>query len=88
MLAFVSSLNFILNTRVPSILTSLPHDFRSTYTMELKLQNFHQLEAVYKIIDGTPFGVSILVPKHIASSEVAKCPLLVHFHGGGPVAND
>ncbi|KAH7190135.1 Alpha/Beta hydrolase protein [Fusarium oxysporum] len=53
--------------------------------MELKLQNFHQLEAVYKIIDGIPLGVSILVPKHIGSSEEAKCPLLVHFHGGGLV---
>jgi acetyl esterase/lipase len=84
-LAFVSSRNFILNTRVSAILTSLSHDFRSTYTMESKLQNFHQLEAVYKIIDGIPFGVSILVPKHIASSEEAKCPLLVHFHGGGLV---
>ncbi|KAK7582866.1 hypothetical protein V3481_012163 [Fusarium oxysporum f. sp. vasinfectum] len=53
--------------------------------MELKLQNFNQLEAVYKIMDGIPFGVSILVPKHVTSSEEAKCPLLVHFHGGGLV---
>ena len=40
----------------------------------------------YKVVNGHPIGVDILVPKDL-DPGTKKCPLIVRFHGGCLVGN-
>jgi cephalosporin-C deacetylase-like acetyl esterase len=46
---------------------------------------FNATDITYKTVNSTHLGLTILIPKHIKSG---KCPLLVHFHGGGLIVGD
>ncbi|KAI9735952.1 MAG: hypothetical protein M1834_001418 [Cirrosporium novae-zelandiae] len=46
---------------------------------------FNVTDVVYKVVNDHPLKATILIPKNV---KRGKCPLLVHFHGGGLVVGD
>ena len=51
-----------------------------------KFSPFHIHSTSYKVVNGHPISVDILVPKNLESGT-KKCPLMVRFHGGFLVSN-
>jgi carboxylesterase type B len=50
-----------------------------------RFATFHTADFTYKTVGDTPLDLTILIPKGV---KTGKCPLLVHFHGGGLIVGD
>lgn len=40
-------------------------------------------DVVFKVVDGVSLKAAILVPRTLKRMTGKKCPLMVHWHGGG-----